>query len=142
MAEILSFSHFDEINSSSSIWKWPDFSPKEMACRGSGKLKIDVEFMTKLQDLRYACGFPFRITSGYRSPKYNSLVSGTGMTGPHTTGKAVDIAVSRTQAFIVLQNCFIYGFTGIGVSQKGSSRFIHLDTLPGDKILRPTIWSY
>jgi hypothetical protein len=31
------------------------------------------------------------------------------------------------------------GFTGIGVQQKGTGRFLHLDTLEGD--LRPTVWS-
>jgi zinc D-Ala-D-Ala carboxypeptidase len=31
------------------------------------------------------------------------------------------------------------GFTGIGVQQKGTGRFLHLDTLEN---LRPTVWSY
>jgi zinc D-Ala-D-Ala carboxypeptidase len=35
------------------------------------------------------------------------------------------------------------GFTGIGVSQKGAIRFIHVDDLPdAPGQPRPTIWSY
>ena len=34
------------------------------------------------------------------------------------------------------------GFTGIGVQQKGGSRFIHLDDVPADVLPRPAIWSY
>jgi hypothetical protein len=32
------------------------------------------------------------------------------------------------------------GFTGIGVQQKGSRRFIHLDVLQNPP--RPNVWSY
>jgi zinc D-Ala-D-Ala carboxypeptidase len=39
-----------------------------------------------------------------------------------------------------LRLAFKLGFTGIGVQQKGSGRFIHLDTMEGGT--RPTVWSY
>jgi hypothetical protein len=32
------------------------------------------------------------------------------------------------------------GFTGIGVQQKGTGRFIHVDLTVGQN--RPTVWSY
>jgi hypothetical protein len=39
-----------------------------------------------------------------------------------------------------------YGMMGVGVSQKGDSRFIHLDMMnntdDGGRFPRPTIWSY
>lgn len=102
---------------------------------------MDNGFMFKMVELRRACGFPLRVTSAYRCPERNKEVSSTGLTGPHTTGKAIDIAVDREQAYIVLYHAFKLGFTGIGVKQKGSSRFIHLDwNLEGKP--RPTVWSY
>lgn len=106
---------------------------------GSGSLFMDKDFLTNLDALRHKCGFPFIITSAYRSPEYNARVSSTGATGPHTTGKAVDIAVSRGNAFIVLREALNMScFTGIGINQKGDGRFIHLDAIDGSNRL----WSY
>lgn len=110
---------------------------------GSGKQFMDKYFLASLDSLRHKCGFPFVITSGYRSPEYNNEISGTGFTGPHTTGKAADIAVSRDRAFELLQCAMeINYFTGIGINQKGDRRFIHLDILTPAEAPRPTIWSY
>jgi zinc D-Ala-D-Ala carboxypeptidase len=104
---------------------------------------IDTVFLEKLDELRERCGFPFVISSGYRCPTHNAAVSSTGKSGPHTTGRAADIAVSHGQAFTVLAEALQMGFTGIGVQQKGGSRFIHLDMLPnGPGQPRPTVWSY
>lgn len=108
-------------------------------------VKMDANFMQKLHELRHFCDFPFKVTSGYRSPQYNAQVSKTGKSGPHTTGRAVDIAVSGAQVFKVLNLAAVYGFTGIGLSQKGNyaTRFIHLDDLPaGPRQPRPHVWTY
>lgn len=106
---------------------------------GSGEEFMDSYFLASLDALRHKCGFPFIVTSAYRSPAYNASVSKTGLTGPHTTGKASDIAVSRSNAFILLQNALdLDCFTGIGINQKGDHRFIHLDSIEGSK----RIWSY
>lgn len=123
---------------------WNHFKLEEFACKcGNCENAINHEFVSKLDDLRDALGFPLKITSGYRCPAHNAKVSGTGRTGPHTTGRAVDINVSREQAFRLVSMAYIAGFSGIGVSQKGASRFIHLDDLPAAPGQpRPTIWSY
>lgn len=120
---------------------YSEFDQKDGKIPNSGERFMDKQFLANLDTLRSKCGFVFNITSGYRSPKYNDKVSSTGLTGPHTTGKAADIAVSRDHAYILLKNAFEMGcFTGIGIKQKGNKRFIHLDTIEGQ--LRPTIWSY
>lgn len=110
---------------------------------GSGA-KMKNEFIVYLNELRRRCGFPLVVSSGYRSPEYNASVSTTGDNGPHTTGKAVDFAVSREQAYIVLREAFAMGvFTGIGIKQHGEGRFIHLDILTAaEGYPRPMIWSY
>lgn len=122
---------------------WRHFVIDEFACRHCGVNLIDHQFVTELDDLRQAVGFALPVSSGYRCPVYNAQVSKTGTTGPHTTGRAVDLVVSHAQALKVVRVASIMGFTGIGVQQKGTGRFIHLDNLPNAPGQpRPTIWSY
>jgi len=126
---------------------FPNFGRSEVACQHCGRAEMDEDFMWRLQDLREAYGKPMKITSGYRCPDYNSLISSTGRTGPHTTGRAVDISVSRKGAWELLRLiCSIGKFTGIGIKQHGGGRFVHIDTLPpnhdDDQPLRPAVWSY
>ena len=124
-------------------WRWPNFTASEMSCRcGCGMLPPD-EFMDRLQALRTVCGFPFTITSGARCPDHNAKVSATkSRTGPHTIG-AADIAVSHEQAYNIIRHALNCGVTGLGVDQKGGSRIVHVDWLPGaDGQPRPHIWSY
>lgn len=123
---------------------WRHFSADEFACRcGCGKNLIDHAFVTELDDLRHRLGFALPISSGYRCPGHNAKVSSTGRTGPHTTGRAADISVSHGRAYEVLQVAMMMRFTGIGINQKGSGRFIHLDSLPNAAGQpRPAIWSY
>lgn len=117
-------------------FKIEEFDQKDGNCPA----KMDADFLVKIDELRERCGFPLVITSGYRSPEYNKKVSSTGTTGPHTTGKAADIAVRGQKAHTLLKHALELGFTGIGISQKGQSRFIHLDTIEGT--MRPWVWSY
>ncbi len=119
------------------------FQLSEFACKHCGQNLIDHAFVQELDDLRHNLGLPLVISSGYRCPEHNSKVSSTGRTGPHTTGRAADIAVSHGRAYEVLQAAMLMKFTGIGVNQKGSARFIHLDNLPNAPGQpRPTVWSY
>jgi zinc D-Ala-D-Ala carboxypeptidase len=122
---------------------WRHFELSEFACRHCNQNLIDHVFVTELDDLRHNLGFPLVISSGYRCPEHNAKVSSTGRTGPHTTGRAVDIAVSHARAYDVLQAAMMMRFTGIGINQKGGSRFIHLDNLPNAPGQpRPHLWSY
>lgn len=114
-----------------------------MGCHcGCGGLP-EHELMLFLEDIRERLGFPLKISSGYRCPAYNARVSRTGLTGPHTTGLAVDIKVWGNKALSLLGVATLDGASGIGVSQKGdeSSRFIHVDIIE-DEDTRPALWSY
>ena len=125
-----------------SFWHWANFRPEEFACKADGSLVVVPEFMDRLQRLRGDLGFPFVVMSGYRTPAYNASVSATGLNGPHTTGRAVDIRIAGRQAYDLIEAALAYDFTGIGVKQHGpwGARFLHLDDLQGDK--RPNLWSY
>ena len=76
--------------------EWQNFSPDEVKCSHCGELKIDEELMDLIQEARENLG-PLRITSGYRCSEHNNNISSTGPNGPHTTGKALDIATSNSQ---------------------------------------------
>jgi uncharacterized protein YcbK (DUF882 family) len=125
-------------------WPWANFTPEEMRCRGTGRLIVDRDFMDRLQTLRDLLGFALPVTSGYRTPDYNAQVSTTGHAGPHTTGRAADIAIYGERGFLLLARVKKLGFTGLGVKQHGPHvlRFIHLDDLADGDRPRPTIWSY
>ena len=144
MSEYLSYDHWRDCRPEK--WVWPNFTPMEMACRGSGKLWVSVRFMNKIQSLRAVFGRAMPVSSGYRSPIHNAAVSSTGTDGPHTTGHAADFALAGDDAFRVLELAIKAGhmFTGIGVKQKGpwSGRFLHLDDLSHGDHPRPRLWSY
>lgn len=119
------------------------FSDKELACKCGCGMQIAPDFRAKLERLRERFGKPLVVTSGARCPAHNAKISSTGMTGPHTTGRATDFATSHGDALRLVDLALEQGFTGIGVNQKGTSRFIHVDDLPdAPGQPRPTIWSY
>ena len=121
---------------------YPNFSKSEFDCKHSGFNQMKPDFMYKLQKLREAYGKPMRITSGYRH-KTHPIEAKKSKVGAHATGQAADIGVDRGDAYELLKLALELGFTGIGIQQKGSGRFIHLDTLePSADFIRPTIWSY
>jgi zinc D-Ala-D-Ala carboxypeptidase len=124
---------------------WKHFKIDEFRCKcGCGRNEISEKLIDKLDALRTAVGFALPVTSGYRCPDHNAKVSSTGRTGPHTTGRAVDVGVRGAQALEVLTLALAGGqFTGIGINQKGGARFVHLDDLPpADGQPRPTVWTY
>ena len=121
-------------------WRfYPNFKADEFNCSHCGKNEMKPEFMGKLQALRSAYGKPMKITSGYRCPKH-PIEAAKAKPGAHASGCACDIGVVGAEAHQILKLALQMGFTGIGVQQKGSGRFIHLDTLEGG--LRPSVWSY
>lgn len=121
-------------------WRWPHFSRAEMRCRGNGECRMDPAFMDLLESIRADYGQPMPIASGYRSPGYNAAVSATGPEGPHTTGRAVDVAVRGKDAHRLLSVALVHGIKGVGVAQKGAGRFLHLDMVATGT--RPWVWSY
>ncbi len=122
---------------------WRYFTAAEFACHHCRQNLIDHQFVTELDELRHRYGAPLKVSSGYRCPDHNAKVSSTGRTGPHTTGRAVDLLVDRGNAYRLLKIALEMGFTGIGIQQKGSGRFLHLDNLPNiPGQPRPTLWSY
>ena len=98
--------------------------------------------MEKIESLRSDLGFPFKVNSAYRC-KDHPIEARKKAPGAHESGHALDIGVSGEQAHRLLDAALGVGMTGVGVNQKGNSRFIHLDDLEwAEDRPRPWIWSY
>lgn len=121
------------------------FRDGELACKCCGVNGMQRDFLKRLELLRNAYRAPMVLTSAYRCPKHNAEVSKTGLTGPHTTGRAVDVLCSGADAMRLFRLALEFGFTGFGVHQKGPAegRYLHLDDILGaPAIPRPRLWSY
>ena len=77
-----------------AAWRWPNFSPAEIACRGTGRLLLNDAALDKLQALRDRLGKPLIVRSAYRSPEHNRAVGGA-KASKHLEGVAVDIAMAN-----------------------------------------------
>ena len=122
--------------------QWANFKLEEFDCKYSGENKVEHELIDKLQLVRDELGFPLIVSSGYRSADH-PVEKSKSKPGTHNQGIAVDIAISHEKAYKLIASAIKHGFTGIGVKQKGSGRFIHLDISEGDESRpRPHIWSY
>jgi len=122
---LLTFSHWRDVESGD--WRWPNFSPQELACRGTGRLALDVEAMNKLQRLRTILNRPMIVTSGYRSAEHNTRVGGASRSF-HMQGCAFDVSMSNHDPAEFERAARRVGFTGIIRYPK--SGFIHIDTRP------------
>jgi uncharacterized protein YcbK (DUF882 family) len=120
--------------------KYPNFSAKEFKCQHCQVDGIKEEVVVKLQAMRVAYGKPMRITSGYRCPQHPIEIK-KSVPGAHALGLAADIGVEGAEAHRILKLAFLQGFNGIGVQQKGTGRFIHVDIRNGE-LPGPIVWSY
>jgi zinc D-Ala-D-Ala carboxypeptidase len=122
--------------------QYPNFAKHEFDCSHTGDNQMREDFMALLQELRTAYGKPMTVSSGFRSAKH-PIEARKDRPGTHASGYACDIAVQGAEAVELLRLALDLGFTGIGVQQKGSGRFIHLDLHPRTAhVPRPAIWSY
>lgn len=122
--------------------RYPNFAKHEFDCKHTGQNRMQSEFMERLQELRIAYGRPMIISSGYRHETH-PIEARKAQAGAHSTGRACDVAVMGGDALRLVALAVEHGFSGIGVQQKGSGRFIHLDDLTHELgAARPWIWSY
>ena len=116
--------HWSEIDPAD--WRWPHFSPKEMACRGTGRVLVSCYAMDRLEALRKALGNkPFIINSAYRSPEHNRA-GGGAKASKHMEGLAFDVSMSNHEPHRFLEEAKLGGFRGIGTYPR--QNFIHIDT--------------
>ena len=109
------------------LWRWPNFSPAEIACRGSGSIRVHDEALDRLQALRDRLGKPLIVRSAYRSPEHNRAVGGAPAS-KHLDGTAFDIAMSNHDPVAFEAAAREVGFQGFGFYPR--SGFMHIDLGP------------
>ena len=119
------FKHWRDVPG--GAWRWKNFSPAEIACRGSGSLRINEEALDKLQALRDRLGKPLIVRSAYRSPAHNRAVGGAPRS-KHMDGTAFDIAMANHDPVAFEAAAREVGFLGFGFYPR--SGFMHIDLGP------------
>ena len=105
-------------------WRWNHFTPKEIACKGTGFILVDEEALDCLNSLRHVIGDPFSPNSAYRSEEHNKSVGGSP-NSMHLKGKAFDIPIKgRMTREEIHRVGEMVGFTGYG----DYNTFVHVDT--------------
>ncbi|WP_296643473.1 YcbK family protein [Roseinatronobacter sp.] len=122
---IRTFRHFRDVPE--HLWRWKNFSPAEIACRGTGQLKLHPEALDRLQALRDRLGKPLILRSAYRSPAHNKAVKGAPRS-KHMDGTAFDIAMSNHDPVAFEAAAREVGFIGFGFYPR--SGFMHIDLGP------------
>jgi hypothetical protein len=122
---IRTYRHFRDVPE--HLWRWPNFSPAEIACRGTGQIKLHPEALDKLQALRDRLGKPLIVRSAYRSPEHNRAVGGAPRS-KHMDGTAFDIAMTNHDPAAFEAEAREVGFLGFGFYPR--SGFIHIDLGP------------
>ena len=117
----------------SAYFKYSEFDSPDLV--GSGEL-MDFAFIGKLELVREKCGFPFIITSGYRTAEHNAAVGGKSNSA-HLRGLAADVSVSDgPQRFKLVKAALEVGFRRLEIGKLGPGReWVHCDldpTLPQD----------
>lgn len=110
-----------------SLWTWPNFTPQEMACKGTGRLMIDPESMDCLQSLRDQVGKPLVIQSAYRTREHNKAVGGAAGS-MHLAACAFDVSMKGHDPHEFEEWARACGFTGFGFYP--DQGFMHIDTGP------------
>jgi zinc D-Ala-D-Ala carboxypeptidase len=118
--------------------KWNHFELSEFDSPdepGSG-LHMSWDLIDRLDRMREDCGFPFIVTSGYRTRKHNEEIGGEDESD-HLTGNAADIAVhDGYERYMIVKSAYKHGVRRIGVKKD----CIHL----GNRYSNPqdVMWTY
>ena len=119
------FRHFREVPE--QLWRWPNFSSAEIACRGTRQIKLHPEALDKLQALRDRLSKPLIIRSAYRSPEHDRAVGGAPAS-KHMDGTAFDISMANHDPAAFEAAARAVGFLGFGYYPR--SGFMHIDLGP------------
>ena len=119
---LISYDHWSQVPRTWSAWPWRFFQPKEVACRGTGKLSISDRLIGKLDILRSRLGFPLSLSSCFRTPYWNAKCGGAPRS-MHLFGLAADIPIVGKDKNLILELAKDLGFTGFGYYRT----FLHVD---------------
>lgn len=105
-----------------------NFKVKEFACNnGDDEILIDDEVVRLAQLGRDYFGVAGIITSGYRSKKYNTSISGAE-NSYHCKGMAIDMQFTGIDPKLIAAFYELLGVKGIGLYAYEKRGFVHIDT--------------
>lgn len=119
------FAHWSQFPA--DLWRWRNFTPQEMACKGDGSLLVHGPSMDTLQRLRTKLGVPLVIHSAYRDRAYNARVGGAAGS-LHLAARAYDVSMENHDPHEFEGAARAVGFTGFGFYP--AQNFMHIDTGP------------
>ena len=126
---VTTYDHWKQVPRNWSKWPWQYFQPKEMACRGTGKLTVEPRLLDYLDLFRLRFGGPLTVLSAFRSPYHNAFVGGAPFSF-HIQAKAVDLSTRGQDRLLMERLAKEIGFTGFGYYRT----FLHID------LGRPRFW--
>ena len=127
--KLVIYDHWTQVPRTYTAWPWEHFKPKEMACRGTGKLAVEPRLLGYLDLLRGRFGNPLTVLSAYRSPYHNAKVGGAPFSS-HLKAVAVDLSIVGQDKKQMERLAKEVGFTGFGYYRT----FLHID------LGRPRFW--
>lgn len=118
------YAHYRDVKE----WRYANFTPSEIACRGTGKLLVDKDALDRLQALRNLLGKPIIVNSAYRSPEHNRAIKNAAPNSLHLQGRAFDVSMVNHDPEVFEVAARKVGFTGFGFYPR--KQMMHIDTGP------------
>ncbi len=123
MSEDIEADHWSKVDKEGWDKISPYFSPKELACKSDGSLKVRTDALKLLNHLRKEFGGPLKVNSAYRTPAHNKAVGGSPKS-QHVEGIAFDLAIKDHATGLKIEKIAKrIGMKGIG----RYDTFIHVD---------------
>jgi len=115
------------------------FTAQELRCQETGEEGMEQVFIDLLDTIREECGFPFVVTSGYRSPEH-SIEKRKTKAGSHSMGCAIDIRANSHQKYKIMEIAKKHGVTRFGINKA----FIHMDIADryASRFPSNVVWAY
>lgn len=101
--------------------RWPNFTPRELACSHCGEFYDWPDFIDLLQWVRTRLGKPIRINSAHRCVRHNLAVGGAPLSQHKKI--ATDLSIRGQNRLELAALCKAAGFKGFGYYQS----FLHVD---------------
>lgn len=116
------------------------FKPSETQCKCGCGLDINLEMLTKLNEIREAFGKPISLTSGKRCQKHNDEMRPPGAKGSsHVKGVAADLVRTQELAKFLINNLEKFNLRMESLDKTPS--WIHIDMSysgVGSRIFNPS----
>lgn len=117
------FLHYDDVPE--ELWRWENFTPKEIACSKTGQIYVESVSLDCLQRGRDIAGLPFHCNSAHRSRVHNANVRGAPRSRHLLL--AFDISLVNHHPVVLYIQLRQAGFGSFGIYK----RFMHCDIRPG-----------